>query len=159
MKTDLLIQQEFLKLIETESVENISVNLICNNLNIKRQTFYYHYQSVYDLIYSIFYSIKISPEENKSFYENIGVLQGFFKKFEVLIKAILDSFAENILSEVVNSYIHLLLLKMENKTNVARFYSYGITEIIISLYKKGELNKEKLSEELKGVLKEDLIIK
>ena len=54
MKLELEIKKVFLKLIYTKPVETINVSSICDELNIKRQTFYYHYRDILELVDSIF---------------------------------------------------------------------------------------------------------
>ena len=36
-KTEKLIQEKFLKLLESKSIDEIDINMICKNLKIKRQ--------------------------------------------------------------------------------------------------------------------------
>ena len=52
--TENSIQVNFLKLLNKYKIDDINVDLLCKTVGIKRQTFYYHYKNVYDLIYSIF---------------------------------------------------------------------------------------------------------
>ena len=60
------IQETFLKLLETHEVDEIDVQLIATTLKIKRQTFYYHYKNMYDLIYSIYKSKVLYVNDAKS---------------------------------------------------------------------------------------------
>ena len=60
------IQETFLKLLETNEVDEIDVQLIATTLKIKRQTFYYHYKNMYDLIYSIYKSKVLYVNDAKS---------------------------------------------------------------------------------------------
>ena len=48
------IKRVFLKLIYTKPIETINVSSICDELEIKRQTFYYHYRDIFELVDSIF---------------------------------------------------------------------------------------------------------
>lgn len=53
MKKNVEIKKVFLKLVDTKPFESINVSLICEELNMKRQSFYYHYRDIYDLVESI----------------------------------------------------------------------------------------------------------
>ena len=99
--TETKIQNTFIDLLKKEPIEKITVLSICDILKIKRQTFYYHYQSIYDLILSIFYINRIEVDENLNFEKNVKLLQGFLINNRVLCTAIIDSFAENILLEYI----------------------------------------------------------
>ena len=54
MKNEAEIKKVFLKLIYSKPIETINVSSICDELNIKRQTFYYHYRDIFELVESIF---------------------------------------------------------------------------------------------------------
>ena len=49
MKTDIEIVNLFEKKLTNTPIENITVNEICNDLNIKRQTFYYYFKDIYEV--------------------------------------------------------------------------------------------------------------
>ena len=68
-KTEKLIQEKFLKLLESKSIDEIDINMICKNLKIKRQTFYYHYKNIYDVILSFYFDDSIEYKSVK--YEDI----------------------------------------------------------------------------------------
>ena len=48
------IKKTFINLLKNHDIESIDVRMICEALNIKRQSFYYHYKNIYDVIYSLF---------------------------------------------------------------------------------------------------------
>src|SRR5574344_873483 len=50
VKTKKLILQEFKKLLSKYSLDKITVSQITDKCNIKRQTFYYHFSNIDDLI-------------------------------------------------------------------------------------------------------------
>ena len=52
LKCEDKLKKIVIDLVKTTSLDKISITAICQKAKIKRQTFYYHYQSVYDLIYS-----------------------------------------------------------------------------------------------------------
>ena len=151
--TESRIQNKFLELLEYTPIENITVVLICKELNIKRQTFYYHYQSIYDLIYSIFYIKRIEVDESLNFEKNIGLLQGFFENNKVLCTGIEKSFASEILLEYCSSFVFRLIITLgkttKNINDVAKFFAKPIAQIIIDNFKKGETSAKIIAENLK----------
>lgn len=154
--TENKIQKTFLDLLKQEPIEKITVLNICKVLKIKRQTFYYHYQSIYDLVLSIFYVNRIEIDENLSFEKNIKLLEVFLKKNELLCKAIIDSFAENILLEYINSFVYRLLeAKLKNlheEKKISKFYSRSIGNFILDLYKENNFKSDIFINELKNIV-------
>ena len=63
MKTEDSIQKEVLRLTNEISFDKINVNLVCKNLDITRQAFYYHYENIFDVIYAIYLSNPIKNKE------------------------------------------------------------------------------------------------
>ena len=48
------IMHEFMKILEEKSLDKITVKDICERSEINRNTFYYYFDNVYDVLYSIF---------------------------------------------------------------------------------------------------------
>lgn len=48
-----LIKKQFIKDLNNYSLDSINVASLCKELNIQRQTFYYHFRDIYDLTESI----------------------------------------------------------------------------------------------------------
>ena len=115
------IKSKFISLLETRRIDEIDVRLLSNELKITRQTFYYHYKNIYDLIYSIILDEQVEPKENETLEEiSNNILDVFFKK-EELFKEILDSSAKDILEEMTYSYFYRsfnLYLKSDPRLNL-----------------------------------------
>ena len=71
--TERAIMQAFLDLLSTKSMDKITVKDIIENVGINRNTFYYHYEDIYDLIDSIFQheveNVVSEIKEDATFYE------------------------------------------------------------------------------------------
>ena len=76
------IKSKFISLLETRRIDEIDVRLLSNELKITRQTFYYHYKNIYDLIYSIILDEQVEPKENETLEEiSNNILDVFFNVF------------------------------------------------------------------------------
>lgn len=163
-KSEKKMQDSFLELLKIYPIEDISVIMLCDKLKMKRQTFYYHYQSIYDLIFSIFYEMKIESNKNDDFRKIIEDLETFLKNNDYLCKAILDTFASSILEEFISSYYYRSLKNLysyKEKTcdiNFIKFISKGLNEITISLYKDNKFNYNNLCSIFKKFTKEFSLI-
>lgn len=142
MKTEDNIQKEVINLIKCVPFSNINVNLICNNLNITRQAFYYHYENVFDVIYAIYLSNPIKNEYKNSIKETLNDLINYLNVHKTFHELIYKSDAKEILLDIFTSYINIFLLKYlekfefnENlKKSISRIYSYGISNELLFLY-------------------------
>ncbi|HBP43877.1 MAG TPA: hypothetical protein DD621_04335 [Clostridiales bacterium] len=154
-KSEKKIQETFLNLLASKPIESISVSMLCNALNMERQTFYYHYQSLYDLIYSIFYEMKLEIDNNSSFKENIFKLQTFLENNRVFCISIINTFAESILTEFINSYYYRVLktinYEYKNSKDFIIFFTKGATEITLDLFKTESFNYKNFSLNLNSI--------
>ena len=63
------------EMMKTKSLEEINVTALCKKCGVHRQTFYYHYQDIYDLIAAIFLNEDLTAAENAKTVK--GVLSAF----------------------------------------------------------------------------------
>lgn len=157
------IKSKFISLLKTRRIDEIDVRLLSNELKITRQTFYYHYKNIYDLIYSIILDEQVEPKEGETLEEiSKNILDVFFKK-EELFKEILDSSAKDILEEMTYSYFYrsfnLYLkcdprLNLDSRKDVSSFISYGISNYLLTYFKYDNYMKEDIKEKLKCFLNE-----
>ncbi len=142
-KSEEKIENVFFELIDTYPIEEINISLLTSKLKMSRQSFYYHYQSIYDLIFSIFYSRKIICNNYNDFKEIICDLQAFLNNYKVLCKKIINSNASDILEEFIYSYLLKSLkeyFRLKNLKNdyLITFYASGIKDIVINVLKQEE---------------------
>lgn len=71
--TERAIMQAFLDLLSTKSMDKITVKDIIEKVGINRNTFYYHYEDIYDLIDAIFQqeveNVVSEIRDDSSFYD------------------------------------------------------------------------------------------
>ena len=165
-KSEEKIIECFFKLIKKEKIENVNISMLCKEANITRQAFYYHYQSIYDLIFSIYYDIKIESTDLSNFKKIIGDLEGFLNKFDYLNHQVINSNANLILEEYIYSYLYrsitsyFKLNKLSSDISLIRFIVSGIKEFTVNkiLDKKRPIRLiEDLSEVFKNFKQINLI--
>lgn len=149
VNTEKQIQNTFLKLIDKYDIDEIDVFTICKQLDIKRQTFYYHYKNIYDVVYSIYLDKRINEPFNQNDLNAISrnVFSFLFKdqSFNLLV---LKSSAADVLKNFLVSYVFNLILlvlqnynlKLNEKKEIARFYSKAIIEQCLYLFEKEEVS-------------------
>lgn len=94
-KTNSLIVDAFLELSKEMSIEKISITDIVEKCGISRQTFYYHFKDVDEMLTWAFKNetdkIKKEIKNYSSFKEAIFLYQNFFDKYGQFLKACLNT--------------------------------------------------------------------
>ena len=138
-RTESIFINKFKELLLGNGYKNINVNSLCNTLNLKRQTFYYHYRDLGDLIFSALMSDQISNiEKCKNFKDICDCLilyidknkNLFFRLFELNADSsieyyIYEIFYQNSIRYLTSNYGDLISLKQVNSLNflMSSFYS------------------------------------
>lgn len=99
--TERAIMQAFLDLLETKSMDKITVKDIIEKVGINRNTFYYHYEDIYDLIDSVFQheveNVVSEINENSTFYDIYVRSAAILVEHKEAIIHIYDSKSRNVI--------------------------------------------------------------
>ena len=164
-KTEKLIQEKFLKLLESKSIDEIDINMICKNLKIKRQTFYYHYKNIYDVILSFYFDDSIEYKSVK--YEDIvKETVNYLFKNEEFNREVSHSNAKDILNEFIYSNLYktmILYLKkykliISQKKEESVFISKCLTDYVLYLFENENNTQEEIVEKIATFLSEDIVL-
>lgn len=157
-----LIFQSFLEVLSTKPFDKITVRDIVENCNMNRNTFYYYYADIYELLEEMF---KLEFSEIKINNNNTIRLRLAFSKLletsysnKKIIKNIcasksydyLESFMFKSTKSIITEYIQAVAEPYEINESyvdfISSFYHYGITETLSEWYRTGmqETPKEML---------------
>ncbi|MCQ2752650.1 MAG: TetR family transcriptional regulator [Bacilli bacterium] len=118
MKKEELIKQTLKELIETLPLSEITVQKICKESGIKRQTFYYHFTSIYDVLIAYFLSERIENIESASNWSAlVHVVLAYAGKNRQLILKTLKSDA----ADAVESFFYNNLYKKGRQFIVEKY--------------------------------------
>ncbi|HZJ89708.1 MAG TPA: TetR/AcrR family transcriptional regulator C-terminal domain-containing protein [Bacilli bacterium] len=141
MKTKYRLAVALKALMKTTPLDLISVKTLTEKCELNRQTFYYHFRNLYDLLMWIFLNEKISTEV-ADVNEALDVLITYLEKEHLFIENALNSAAKDLVMEFLFNKIYnmnLVLLKddskeiSKNKVQYhARFLAAGLSNIIIT---------------------------
>ena len=152
VKTKKLILQEFKKLLSKHSLDKITVSQITDKCNIKRQTFYYHFNNIDDLISygsksyikdiigskefgswqkKFIYILETIKEEKDSFFYLIMTRTAYN-----LAGCIFDIFKDEVM-ETVEVLKSEYSLTRKDEEFIVDFYSYGLTGIVLKWFDEG----------------------
>ena len=107
MNKDELIKDTLKKLAESYSLNEISVQKICKESGIKRQTFYYHFKSINDVLVSYLLSEKIDNIESANDWPMlVHVILVYAQNNRQLILKTLKSDARNAVETLFYNHLY-----------------------------------------------------
>lgn len=135
------------KLLEKKPLDKITILDITEDCGVNRQTFYYHFQDIYDLIEWIYTSESLKALDGKDTYETWQ--QGFLRIFHYVkenksfVRNTYHSVSREHLEGYLHREVHLLLihvieemaegitLRDEDKEFLADLYTYAFTGLML----------------------------
>ena len=97
MKSEAKFKLTLKELMKTTSIDDISVTFLCKKCNCHRQTFYYHYQNIYDLIADIFLNEEMAGfDQTKDIKACMLSGQEYAKNNFQFLKAVYSSSAKDL---------------------------------------------------------------
>lgn len=135
------------KLSLEKPLDKITVTDIAEDCQVNRQTFYYHFQDIYDLVQWIYTSEVAVALGDKRTYDTWE--QGFLQLFQYIQKNkafVLNTYhslsreylerflykeAYNLLMDVINEKSAGISVRDDDKTFIAHFYKYGFVGLIL----------------------------
>ncbi len=152
----------FKELINYKPINKITINDLIKHCKVNRNTFYYHFKDIYDLINWILNNDfkPIVDELDKDDYtaflnstidyveKSKHILNSSYNYLEIeRIKKILEPHFSEILDIIISKRIqeHNITIDKDFKTFLIDFYSAGIIELIINYSKKNQdIDRKKL---------------
>ena len=123
------IRQSLLKLLQKKEIAKISVKDICDLCEITRNTFYYYYSDIYQVLKELLTTetdnVIMEELEYDNFYEE------FLQRYHLIL-------------EYRQAVLHLY--KSKNRDMVLKYF-YDMTENFVNKYVRKEVTGTKLSEE------------
>jgi len=140
MKTEHKLACALKDMMSEQPIDEISVLALTKKCNINRQTFYYHYHDIYDLLAQVYLNETIEDiDKARSFASMVEYLFKYYEKNKSFILATLDSagyilcmqFFYNQFYKEIMAHLDRLesanALNINQKKNIATFYGSGMT--------------------------------
>jgi len=140
--TKKVIQESFLELLKTKSLDKVTVKDLVEKCQINRNTFYYYYRDIYDLLEHVFEdeTEKVMEEEKPctTFYEEylqcatliLGYKEAIIHIYHSRSKKLLENYIETISKYLVRRFVERAAkghrMTEENLNYICDFYSYSI---------------------------------
>lgn len=165
------IVNAYFELLKKKNVDKITIKDIVERCGLTRQSFYYHFRDIFDLIeWAMDEAISTVSKETlqaKSFREALEyLLRVLFDRYDIIVM-LLDSkeriTMENIMMSTARKYLAVLF---ENSDNLRMtkyeletaldFYSFAVGGYILGLCKRGDKNVERAAERLIKLMESDV---
>lgn len=163
-----MIADAFMTLSKTKDVDKITVTDLVKACHISRQTFYYHFQDILEVlewsVQQAFQEILAhsmdteGPEDTlRSFIESSSEADALLKK---LLHSQRREQIETILVNAVRSYLQEVLNRQDSKPDLPLadakimldFCTYGIVGLLLENCGKKSLNKEKMAHQMQRLI-------
>lgn len=156
--------------LKEKPLEKITISDICEECEVNRQTFYYHFQDIYDLIEWIYTNEASKAMEGKKTYKNWE--EGFLRIFAYALEekdfaistyhSISREHLENflyrqtyqLLYDVVSEMSRNLSIREEDKAFIANFYKYAFVGLILDWVRRGMMEDPETIVKEVGILME-----
>lgn len=162
-KIETKIQNKFIELLKDREISDIDVSLICNELKITRQSFYYHYKNIYDLVFSIYINKEIRIDYSSLLKINITLLILLESNKDFNLKVLnsdisdaLKDYTYSFLFTSYNNYLKKYNITSEENRLISRFLASAINEEIINEYSLN-LSMKEINKNINKLINDDLI--
>ncbi len=169
--TKVALADSLKKLLQIKSLDKITIKDVVENCGVNRQTFYYHFHDIYDLLKWLFIKDAEDIIGNKKTYTTWQ--QGFLQVFKYIDsdKTIVMNVYNSIAREHLENYLYSIVFNLlngvveekalginiskENKKFVIDFYKYAFVGLLLEWIRSGmkeepEIIINKLSKLIKG---------
>lgn len=170
MKEDMktLISDTFVKLLETEEIDKITVTKLIGECHISRQTFYYHFKDIMDVLEWTFRrSTQELAQRSLEAEDRIGALTAYVSfvrmhrdKLEKLIYSRRWMQIEGMLVDSVTIYLAEMArgkmkdidISVDDMEVMLKFYASGMVGVLLQYVGKPNLNEEKLVIQMEKII-------
>lgn len=125
------------KFMKDENLDAISVVSLTNHCNVNRQTFYYHFRNIYDLLTWVFLNEQIEKPTNNELEEGLLIILRYIKVNEAFILNTLASAAKDLVREFIFNYLYNISLAYINKKDVNKIIDESERKILARVYGAG----------------------
>ena len=168
-----LIAQAYKNKIQHEDVDKITVKSLIEECHISRQTFYYHFQDIMDVLSWIMKQAATNALEQslkaQSLEEALSIFLSSASTNRQLIQRLLDSQRraqiEELFVQTTKKYLVDLLLHRSvsavlpyaNVDTALDFWAFGITGVLLNSSSKGPVDAQKLAAQIIQLIPRELL--
>jgi len=144
VKTEHRLAEALKSMMSELPLEEISVAALARRCKVNRQTFYYHFHDIYDLLALVFLNEKISGiEEARDSVAMVTAIYNYYEKNQTFIEGTINSAGKDLFQEFVYNICYKSFMKFINnlaeskrislneKKNIVRFRAFAYSNSIV----------------------------
>lgn len=144
MKTEYRLAEALKNMMSEVPLDSISVTALVKKCHVNRQTFYYHFHDIYDLLTLVFLNESIPDADNsKTMKELLGYIYSYYLENKSFIDATLNSAGKDLVEEFIHNVCYKTVLRLVNavpdakkihindRKSIVRFYASAYSYSII----------------------------
>ncbi len=144
MKTEYRLAEALKNMMAQVPLDSISVTALAKKCHVNRQTFYYHFHDIYDLLTLVFLNEEIpNIDDAKTPRELLRTIYAYYNKNRGFVDATLNSAGKELFEEFmyntcykaylrfVNSVQQSKKLHINDRKTIARFYALAYSHSIV----------------------------
>lgn len=163
-----LIAESLMKLIQRNGLDKVTVKALIEECHISRQTFYYHFQDMMDVLEYIIRQVTRQLEEESLRAETPREALKVFVAFSVerfpMLRRLLDSQrrtqVEQLMLEAVMGYLSTLAqegpqdlpISMGDREVLLRYNAWGLVGVLLEYAGKPDLDQDRLASQLERIV-------
>lgn len=163
-----LIAESLLEMLKKKRLEKITIKELVDVCGISRQTFYYHFKDVLEVVewwaQEVNKRLVSASLKAEDAHGALSIFLDFVIQYHEVIRSLLESRwraqMEKLVVNMVSAYLRDMLQHTMPNTAISaadleaylHFYSYGITGMILEYGSKGVVNKDALVEQMYTIL-------
>ncbi len=143
MKTEKKFVDTLKLLMETEPLEEITVSSLSKKCKVKRQTFYYHFHDIYDLLMVTYLYEEIPGIDDVKSFE--GLIEAIYKYYDLnrhFVDGTIDSACKDHFVEFIQNNSYQVILRIidnapeskglttHEKRAIARYHAFGVSNVV-----------------------------
>lgn len=150
MKTEMKLAEALKTLMAKESIDSITVKRLTAMCGINRQTFYYHFRDIYDLITWIYLNESVDNlDKASSTSDALLLIFAYLKRNEAMVKTTLASAGRELVMQFLYNSCYNIVLKAviaidrqptltaEEKKFIGNFYAPSYVYMLINWMDSG----------------------
>ena len=116
MKTEHRLAEALKEMMSEMSLDDISVTLLVKKCRVNRQTFYYHFHDIYDLLTLVFLDEKIDGVDDViNIKQLMKCIFDYYQKNKNFIDATNNSAAKDLFESFIYNVTYRVILKIVNE--------------------------------------------
>lgn len=144
MKTEYKLSEALKEMMEKTPLDEISVVTLTKKCGVNRQTFYYHFHDIYDLLTLVFLNEKIrNIDKARKLKEMVVAIYQYYEDNALFVDASINSAGKELFQEFVYNNCYQVILRLVNEApnnkklltsdrrSIARFYALGYAHSIV----------------------------